>query len=147
MAYNQAFSAYKTTGVKTATQGKLLLMLYDEAIKQLKTASSYFNDNGKVEASNIEKMNKCVQKAQEVITELMASLNMNIESAKDIAENLLSLYFFFNKELMNATINQDKSKIDFVCKMMSELRGAWAQADTMTQTHTSEGKPSFSISG
>ncbi|MCR5698586.1 MAG: flagellar export chaperone FliS [Treponemataceae bacterium] len=147
MAYNQAFSAYKTTGVKTATQGKLLIMLYDEAIKQLKMASSYFNADGKVEASNIERMNKCVQKAQEVITELMASLNMNIESAKDIAENLLSLYFFFNKELMNATINQDKSKIDFVCNMMSELRGAWAQADTMTQTHTSEGTPSFSISG
>ncbi len=147
MAYNQAFSAYKTTGVKTATQGKLVVMLYDEAIKQLKYAASYFNENDKVDASNIEKMNKCIQKAQEVITELMASLNMEVESAKEIAENLLSLYFFFNKELMNATINQDKSKIEFVCKMMSELRDAWAQAEATTQTHTSEGTPSFSING
>ena len=147
MAYNPAFSAYKTTGVKTATQGKLIVMLYDEAIKQLKTASSLFLDDGKIEASNIEQMSKCVQKAQEIITELMASLNMDVEGGKEIAENLLSLYLYFNKELMNSMMNKDKSKIDFVCKMMNELRGAWVQAESMTTTHTSEVGPSFNIEG
>ena len=147
MAYNPAFSADKTTGVKTATQGKLIVMLYDEAIKQLKTASSLYREDGHVEASNIERMSKCVQKAQEIITELMASLKMDAEGGKEIAENLLSLYLYFNKELMNAMINKDKSKIDFVCKMMNELRGAWAQAETMTTTHPSDLGPSVSIRG
>ena len=147
MAYNPAFSAYKTTSVKTATQGKLIVMLYDEAIKQLKNASLCFGENGKIEASKIEKMSKNVQKAQEIITELTASLNMDVEGAKEIAQNLLSLYLFFNKELMNSMINKDKSKIDFVCNMMSELRGAWAQAETMTSTHLSESGPSVNIRG
>ena len=47
MAYNAAFNAYKQTGVKTATQGKLLIMLYDEAIKQLGSALSWFNKDEK----------------------------------------------------------------------------------------------------
>ncbi|MDR0474513.1 MAG: flagellar protein FliS, partial [Treponema sp.] len=38
MAYNNALSTYKETKIKTASQGQLILMLYDEAIKQLSRA-------------------------------------------------------------------------------------------------------------
>ncbi|MCR4790281.1 MAG: flagellar export chaperone FliS [Treponemataceae bacterium] len=147
MAFNQGFSAYKTTGVKTATQGKLVVMLYDEAVKQLKMASELFSEDGKIQASNIEKFHKCIQKAQEIITELMVSLNMNTEEGHDIAENLLALYVYFNKELMGASFSQDKKPVDFVCKSMSELRESWAKAEQMTQTHSSGVGPSFSING
>ena len=147
MAYNPAFSAYKSTGIKTATQGKLVVMLYDEAIKQLKMALNFFDSENNVEAKNIEQLNKNIQKAQEVITELMVSLDLNNEEAHEIAQNLLSLYVFFNKELMDATLNRDKSKIEFVCKMMSELRESWAQAEVMTHTHISQAGPSVSING
>ncbi|MCI6185825.1 MAG: flagellar protein FliS, partial [Spirochaetia bacterium] len=40
-------------------------------------------------------------------------------------KNLMSLYLFFNEELMNANINQDKEKVSSVLKMMSDLADAW----------------------
>lgn len=145
MAYNQAFSAYKQTGVKTATQGKLVVMLYDEAVRQLNFAIKWFNSEGKIDAAHIEKLNANILKTQEIITELMVSLDLN--SGLEIAQNLLALYVFFNKELMDANINLNKDKIVSVCSMMSDLRDSWVQAESRTATHASDLRPAISING
>lgn len=145
MAYNNPYSAYKQTGVKTATQGKLVVMLYNEAVKQLNNAINWFSPEGKVDPSNIEKLNANILKAQEIITELMVSLDMT--SGEEIAKNLLALYVFFNKELMNANMTLNKEKIQSVCKMMSELRDSWVQAEATTTTSVSDLSPAISITG
>lgn len=145
MAYTQAFTAYKQTGVKTATQGKLVVMLYEEAVKQLSIAVSRFNAESKVDPVNIDKLNSSILKTQEIITELMVSLNMNEGGL--LAQNLLSLYIFFNKELMEANISLNKEKIQFVKDKMDELRDAWVQANSMTSTKASDMNPAISISG
>lgn len=135
MEYNQrrqypAYSAYKETAVKTASQGKLIVMLYDEAIRQLDTGMSRFNSNGKIDASNIEKFGKNIIKTQEIITELMVSLNMDVGG--DIGKNLMALYTYFNRELLNANINQSKEKIAFIRDQMNQLREAWVVAANTT---------------
>ena len=81
-------------------------MLYQEAVKQLGNACEYIDDNGKILPKNIESFGKCIQKTQEIISELMVSLDM--ERGGEIAKNLMSLYVFFNAELMNANIKKDK---------------------------------------
>ena len=35
---NSAYAAYQNTGIKTASQGKLVVLLYEGAIKNLKNA-------------------------------------------------------------------------------------------------------------
>ena len=84
-------------------------------------------------------------KAQEIITELMVSLDMS--SGEEIAQNLLSLYVFFNKELMNANMTLNKEKIKSVCQMMSDLRDSWVQAESTTTTSVSSLSPAISITG
>ena len=123
MGYNQAYSAYKEASVKTASQGKLIILLYQEAVKQLGNACDFIDDNGKILPQNIEKFGKCIQKTQEIISELMVSLDM--EKGGEIAKNLMSLYVFFNAELMNANISKDKAKIQNIKKMLFDLLGAW----------------------
>ncbi|MDI9385962.1 MAG: flagellar export chaperone FliS [Spirochaetota bacterium] len=145
MAYTQAFTAYKQTGVKTATQGKLIIMLYEEAVRQLNTALSLFKTEDSIEACNIEKLHKATVKTQEIITELMVSLNMN--AGGQLAHNLLALYMFFNQELLDATIHHKKNKIHFVRDKMLELKDAWVQADSTTQTRASDMNPAISING
>ena len=81
------------------------------------------DDNGKILPQNIEKFGKCIQKTQEIISELMVSLDM--EKGGEIAKNLMSLYVFFNAELMNANISKDKAKIQNIKKMLFDLLGAW----------------------
>ena len=48
-----------------------------------------------------------------------------MEKGGDIARNLMSLYVFFNEELMDATISHNKEKIEFVLSKFDELADAW----------------------
>ena len=125
MSYNSAVSTYKETKIKTAGQGQLIIMLYEEAIKQLNRAIELIelNSNGKKDPSRIEIIGKAVMKTEEIITELMASLDF--EQGGDIAKNLFSLYGWFNKELLEASISNDKDRMINVKNMISDLKNVW----------------------
>lgn len=130
MGYSNAYNAYQKTNVSTASQGRLVVLLYEGAIKQLKTAESLFESDGKIKPSNIEKFGIAMQKAQAIITELQVSLDM--EKGGDISRNLMSLYLYFNEELVDASINHNKKKIEFVLNMLGQLAESWRQISNST---------------
>ena len=123
---NNAYAAYQNTGIKTASQGKLIVLLYEGAVKNLTAAGNCSGADGTIEAKDIEKFGSYIMKAQDIISELQVSLDM--EKGGQIATNLMSLYVYFNQELMSASINKDKKKLDFVLNMMTQLSGAWSIA-------------------
>lgn len=130
MGYNQALSAYRETRVRTASQGTLIIMLYDGALKHLAEAASLFEGDLKKNPGNIEKISNHILKSQEIITELMASLDL--EAGGEIAKNLLSLYAYFNGQLVKANIDKDPSKLAPVKAMMEELKLAWVEVINTT---------------
>jgi flagellar protein FliS len=91
VGYKNALSTYKETRIKTASQGQLIIMLYDEAIKQLDRAVELLalNDTGKKNPGRIEQTGKAVMKTEEIITELMVSLDF--DQGGEISQNLFSL--------------------------------------------------------
>ena len=123
MSFQNAYSAYQKTNVNTASQGRLVVLLYEGAIKQLTTALTFIDENDKIKPGDIEKYGICIQKAQAIITELEVSLDM--EKGGEIAKNLMSLYVFFNEELVHASISRDKEKINSVLRMLKELAESW----------------------
>ena len=123
MGYSNAYNAYQKTNVNTASQGRLVVLLYDGIIKQLTLAGTFIEPDGKIKPKNIEQFGICIQKAQAIITELQVSLDM--ERGGEIARNLMSLYVFFNEELLAANINHNKEKLDFVLKMVKDLAESW----------------------
>jgi len=125
VGYSSALSTYKETRIKTASQGQLIIMLYNEAVRQLDLALDLIrlNDSGKKDPSNIEKISKAVVKTQEIVSELMVSLDF--EQGGDIATNLFSLYTWFNRELMGANIDQDARRLAAVREHIDTLRNAW----------------------
>ncbi|MBQ8776550.1 MAG: flagellar export chaperone FliS [Treponema sp.] len=123
MAFQNAYSAYQKTNVSTASQGRLVVLLYEGAIKQLTMAMSYIDENNKINPRDIEKYGICLQKVQAIITELQVSLDM--EKGGEIAKNLMALYVFFNEELVQASISKDKEKLQSVWNMMNELAQSW----------------------
>ena len=126
MAYKDASSTYKETKVRTAGQGQLIVMLYDEAIKQLTKAVELLelNNKDKKEPGRIEQISKAIMKTEEIITELMVSLDF--EQGGEISKNLFSLYTWFNRELVEANISQDIDRMSTVKNMLSELRNTWS---------------------
>ncbi|GHV54535.1 flagellar protein FliS [Spirochaetia bacterium] len=127
MAITNALSAYRETRIKTASQGQLVIMLYDEAVKHLDRGLELLGTDasGKKDPGKIEKISKSILKTQEIITELMVSLDF--EQGGDIAKNLFSLYTWFNRELLEANVKQDVRRITIIRNMVNELRGAWAE--------------------
>jgi flagellar protein FliS len=126
MAYKNVSSSYKETKVKTAGQGQLIVMLYDEAIKQLTKAVELLqmNQNEKKDPGKIEQIAKAVMKTEEIITELAVSLDF--DQGGEISKNLFALYTWFNRELVEANISQDIKRILSVKDMLGELRNSWS---------------------
>jgi flagellar protein FliS len=132
MSSNQGFNAYRETGIKTASQGKLIVMLYEEAIRQISSAAGKIGADEKIKPLDIEQFNNHIVRTQDIITELMVSLDM--DKGGDVAKNLMALYVFFNHELMDANIARNKTKLQFILDMLSQLREAWAAAAANTVT-------------
>ena len=114
-------NAYKQTTVKTANQGQIIVMLYDEAIKQLDYAKQLIDDGTK----QLDRVNNAICKAQDILTELTVSLDF--DQGGEMAQNLFSLYMFFNNQLTQANIEKDAKRLHQVRVFLGDLRQAWAQ--------------------
>ncbi|MBQ4378152.1 MAG: flagellar export chaperone FliS [Treponema sp.] len=126
MAFGNPYAAYQKTAVNTASQGKLVVMLYQGAARELQSAYDCFGRDDKIPANLIESFGKHVMKSQEIINELQVSLDM--DKGGQIAQNLMSLYVYFNKELLDVSIKQDKVKLGQILGMIKELSSAWETA-------------------
>ena len=152
MAYGSnpygGYNAYREIGVKTASQGKLVVMLYEGAVNNLEKAMSLIGPDGKINANQIERYGNFLQKVMDILTEQEVSLDM--DKGGEIAKNLMSLYVYFNRQILEATMDHKKEKLDFVHNMMSQLRESWITASNSTansQTAIPGATPSFSIQG
>jgi flagellar protein FliS len=127
MAYTNALSAYRETRIRTASQGQLIIMLYDQAVRQLDSALELMelNASGKKEPGRIEHIGKAIGKAQDIVTELMVSLDF--EQGGEIAKSLFALYTWFNKELLEAHMSQEPVRVSTVRNQINELREAWGE--------------------
>jgi flagellar protein FliS len=114
---SNAYDVYQENDIMTAPQGKLLLMLYDGAAKFLRFAKI------SIDEGDIQKANENILKAQDIISELMITLNMDV----DIAKDLYSLYDYMKYRLIQANIKKDKEIIDEVLDMLNQLKEAWKQ--------------------
>jgi flagellar protein FliS len=143
MAPTNPYNQYKQTQISTANQGKLIVMLYDGAIKFLNIAI----DN--IEPMRYDVVNTNIIKAQDIITELLLALNM--KEGGEISQNLFSLYMYFKRQLLEANMRKDPEIIRQVLKLMKDMRDAWDQISaTEARSDTSRNmtaKGSFSIEG
>jgi flagellar protein FliS len=118
--------SYKETQIKTATPGKLILMMYDGAIKNLNQALQDMDD----EHRRYDSISNSLIKAQDIIAELMISLDF--DRGGEIARNLFGLYVFMNRRLLDGNIKKDKTPLEEVKSLLIELRGAWAEVADKT---------------
>lgn len=128
MGYSRnALNAYKETKVRTAGRGQLVVMLYDEAIRQIDIAVELLEEK----SLQYDVVNAALTKSKDCITELMVSLDF--DQGGDIAKNLFSLYSYFGKRILDANIKKDSSILYPVREQLSSLRDAWAEAARKTQ--------------
>ena len=109
--------AYLKQNVMTANSVDLIVLLYDALKKNVILGQRGINKN------NAGSAHKHLMRAQEILTELVNSLDMNYP----IAEELLSLYDFFLRNLEDANLRKDAAPLGPVIEMVEELRSAWEE--------------------
>ena len=117
--YSNYQNAYKKASVNTLDQNKLIIMLYDGAIKNANFAVEY------MKSGEIEKVHDSLIKTKNIVTELLATLNM--ENGGEIAKNLKSLYSYMFSLLIEANMEKKSKPVLTVIDLLKELRGAWVQ--------------------
>ena len=123
MSVQNAYNAYKQNSVTTASPGELTLMLYNGCIKFIHQAKKA------IEVKDISNRNKYVQKAQAILNELMATLNMDIPISKE----MFNLYDYMYYQLTQANINNDAAILDEVEGLVVEFRDTWKQVIQMNR--------------
>jgi len=109
--------AYRDAAVTTQSKGRLIILLYDGAIKFMKLAIR------EMEKNNYEAKGRYINRAQDIINELNAILDA--DTGGEIAANLRKLYCFMNSRLSQANIKRDPQIIRDVITLMEELNQSW----------------------
>lgn len=117
--YCNGIQSYRKTNVVTSDPGRLVVMCYEGVIDSLKLAKQ------KIKEQDYEKKDKAIIKAQDIIDELLCSLD--IEKGGAIASNLSSLYNYMLRRIIYGDVHRDTGAIDEVIGLLNELLSAWRE--------------------
>lgn len=112
-------NAYRRAAVGTMDQSKLIVMLYDGAIRHIKMALKH------LAAGKIEEVHNSLVRSKNIVSELMVSLNM--EKGGEIAKNLRSLYTYIFGQLIEANMHKKSEPAEDALVLLQQLRDAWIQ--------------------
>ncbi|MBN1804216.1 MAG: flagellar export chaperone FliS [Sedimentisphaerales bacterium] len=110
-------ATYQENTINTQSKGRLIVMLYDGAIRFMKLAII------EMENKNYEAKGRYINRALDIINELNVVLDM--DAGGEIAHNLRQLYIFMSRHLSQANIKCDTQLVRDVIKLMATLNEGW----------------------
>jgi flagellar protein FliS len=104
-------------GIETATPHRLVQMLMEGALEKLIAAKAF------MAKQEIAKKGEHISWTISIIDSLRSSLN--VEVGGDFAQNLLDLYNYMERRLLEANINNDPAMLDEVAQLIIEIKSGW----------------------
>lgn len=117
MLHNAA-QTYQSNQVTTATPADLTLMLYNGAIKFIKQAKI------SIEEKNMAKAHEASLKVQNILYELMSTLNKDY----DISKEFNKLYEYMLQRTIEANMRKDLIILNEVEDLFIQFRDTWKEA-------------------
>lgn len=137
--YMNGYDRYLETAVETASPARLIVMLYDGAIRFINTAIDAMQNR------QYDQQNYYLQRAQKILAELISSLDFT--RGGEIAENLFRLYTYMYNQLVEANLQDSVERAQHVVNLLAELREAWdivaSQGEAASATPIASGKVSL----
>ncbi len=113
------YDAYKKVSVETASQGKLVYMLFNSAIQRSEEARNQIPNR------NYARVHENLIRAQVIIQELRRALNTDMG---EIPRELDRLYEYFEHLLIQGNIRKDPKPIEECVELMTQMRDTWKEA-------------------
>src|SRR5262249_33572886 len=114
---NAAASRYRGTQVTTSGPVQLVAMLFDGALRFVHEAGAAMGERDRARAG------ERIARALAIVDGLAATLD--VDQAPELADNLLALYGYCSRRLLEANIAQDPAVLAEVAAVLSPLREAW----------------------
>lgn len=124
------------TGVESASPHRLIVMLYEGAIRACNDAVVFMDQK------QIAQKGVALTKAISII-ESGLRLSLDKNSGGAIAQSLDALYEYMVRQLTYAHINNDKKPVYEVIKLLSDIKSAWeaiANLDEAKKPHSNVAK-------
>lgn len=118
MVTTNAHNTYKQSSIFTASPEELTLMLYNGLIRFIMQAQKAIEDK------DIQKTHESIIRAEDIILEFQATLDMKYELSKGLA----LLYDYMFNRLVDANVKKDGEILEEVLGFAKDLRDTWAQA-------------------
>ena len=106
------------TGVAAASPHRLILMLFDGALRALAEASSH------LALGDVARKGEAVSRAIAIIQEGLGA-SIDAQRGGSLAGQLGQLYEYMGRRLLMASIDNDPGGIAEVARLLGELRDAW----------------------
>ena len=124
--------AYAQVGVETRVAGadphQLILMLFDGALLQVRTAGIAIGNQ------DIPGKGTAISKAIEIILNGL-KVSLDYEAGGDLAERLGALYDYMTQRLLYANLHNSQPAMEEVIKLLTELKGAWESIGNTDQAN------------
>jgi flagellar protein FliS len=111
---------YRRIQAETASPAELVLRLYEALMRDLERADAALQNRAPLEQAHAPLVH-----AQEIVIELLASLDM---SAGDLPQHLADLYQYMYQRLVHANVNKDGTAVTEVLRLLRPIRDAWSNA-------------------
>lgn len=125
------YTAYKRVDIETASQGKIVVMLFNGAIQRAEEAKRQLA-KGRAEGAHNNLL-----RAQDIVAELRGALDMKAA----IAKQLDRVYEYFQHLLIKANIRKDDAPLDEVIGHLTAMRNTWQEAFARAGEEMAGGTP------
>ena len=119
MVTHRFHNEYRQNEVATSSQGKLIVMMYEGALKFVALAIEGIDNQ------DLSKKGLYINKTHDIINELSCALDM--KKGGDVAQKLESLYQYILRQLTLANIKSDRKALESIVNVITPLMEAWKE--------------------
>ena len=114
-----AGESYQANAIEGASQGQLIVMLFDGGIRFLHQATYA------LERGDLEKACEAMLRAKAIVAHLMGSVRS--DAVPELARSLKQLYLFCYEGITAANLDKSAARLGPVIRVLTSLRSAWQQ--------------------
>jgi len=108
---------YLANRIANANEAELVAILFEGLIDTLEDSIDFL----RVGAN--KKLNSCIQRAREILAELLSTL----QGDSEISNNLRSIYFYLNQLITEAENKKDTEKLQLAIKVVTPIYEGWKE--------------------
>ena len=113
-------NAYREVAVQTASQIKLVIMLYEGAIRFLRESVSA------IQSKDLDRKRQTIDRAVAIVQHLQETLD--VDRGGQVAADLNRLYTYITSRILDGSGKLDIASLEEAIKLLSTLLAGWEQA-------------------